>query len=65
MHNECTRQDGLNFDAMHDFLTTVNDALTQEGSRAVRVFPPASEVLILFSDRLASEVVSRSLPWLT
>ena len=32
--------------------------IKEHGSTAVRVFPPASQVLLLFSDRLSSEVVS-------
>lgn len=35
----------------------VLDALREHGSRAVRVFPPASGVLLSFADRIASEVV--------
>jgi len=52
-----TRQDGLNFDAMHEFITAMNTSLAEDGSRAVRVFPPASEVLIQFADRVATEIV--------
>lgn len=33
-------------------------AIKDHGSTAVRVFPPASHVLLLFSERLSSEVVS-------
>ena len=34
------------------------EAIKDHGSTAVRVFPPASHVLLLFSERLSSEVVS-------
>ena len=37
------------------------EAIKDHGSTAVRVFPPASHVLLLFSERLSSEVVSRSI----
>jgi recyclin-1 len=36
----------------------VLSALTEHGSRAVRVFPPPSQVLISFSERVAVDVVS-------
>ena len=32
-------------------------AIKEHGSTAVRVFPPASHVLLLFSERLSTEVV--------
>ena len=32
-------------------------AIKDHGSTAVRVFPPASHVLLLFSERLSNEVV--------
>ena len=35
------------------------EAIRDHGSTAVRVFPPASHVLLLFSERLSSEVVSK------
>ena len=35
-------------------------AIKHHGSTAVRVFPPASLVLLLFSERLSSEVVSEA-----
>jgi hypothetical protein len=35
-------------------------AIKDHGSTAVRVFPPASHVLLLFSERLSSEVVSEA-----
>lgn len=33
------------------------NSIIEHGSRAVRVFPPASQVLVGFADRVASEVV--------
>ncbi|OCH87584.1 hypothetical protein OBBRIDRAFT_889675 [Obba rivulosa] len=47
----------LDFDAMDTFMTDVLDALTEHGSRAVRVFPPEARVLLSFADRLAMDVV--------
>ncbi|OSX58161.1 hypothetical protein POSPLADRAFT_1185030 [Postia placenta MAD-698-R-SB12] len=47
----------LDFDAMDTFMGTVLSALKEHGSRAVRVFPPETNVLISFADRLASDVV--------
>ena len=35
-------------------------AIKDHGSTAVRVFPPASHVLLLFSERLSSEVVNEA-----
>lgn len=48
----------LDFDAMDAFISEVLTALREHGSRAVRVFPPATAVLLSFADRLASDVVS-------
>lgn len=42
---------------MDQFMDVVLSAIRGHGAQAVRVFPPASQVLILFSDRLAMEVV--------
>ncbi|KAJ7714215.1 exocyst complex component Sec10-like protein [Mycena metata] len=53
-----TAEGFLNFDAMHEFIDSVLSAITDHGSRAVRVFPPASDVLISFCDRVATEVVA-------
>ena len=39
------------------FMTYVLDNLREHGSRAVRVFPAASRVLLSFADRIANEVV--------
>ena len=43
---------------MDDFMTYILDNLREHGSRAVRVFPAASNVLINFADRIATDVVS-------
>ncbi|KAJ6557258.1 exocyst complex component Sec10-domain-containing protein [Mycena vulgaris] len=48
----------LNFDAMDEFMGVILGAIIEHGSRAVRVFPPASDVLISFCDRVANEVVA-------
>ncbi|TFY54975.1 hypothetical protein EVJ58_g8543 [Rhodofomes roseus] len=51
-------QDGeLDFDAMDAFVGEVLGALREHGARAVRVFPPATGVLLAFADRLAGDVV--------
>lgn len=42
---------------MDAFITDVLSALIDHGARAVRVFPPSSQVLLAFADRLAVEVV--------
>jgi recyclin-1 len=43
---------------MDEFIKYVLSALTEHGSRAVRVFPPDSRVLLSFADRLAVDVVA-------
>ncbi|KAF7365418.1 hypothetical protein MVEN_00414500 [Mycena venus] len=53
-----TAEGFLNFDAMDEFMGSILGAVTEHGSRAVRVFPPASDVLISFCDRVATEVVA-------
>ncbi|TFK62641.1 hypothetical protein BDN72DRAFT_889964 [Pluteus cervinus] len=52
-----TKDGGLDFDAMDEFMNHILKSIIEHGSRAVRVFPPASQVLILFAERLANEVV--------
>lgn len=52
-----TKDGQLDFDAMDTFMGAVLSALKEHGSRAVRVFPPETNVLISFADRLASDVV--------
>ncbi|KAJ4490293.1 exocyst complex component Sec10-like protein [Lentinula aciculospora] len=47
----------LAFDAMDDFMSLVLNAISEHGSRAVRVFPAEAGVLISFSERVASDVV--------
>jgi recyclin-1 len=42
---------------MDEFMDVILGAIREHGARAVRVFPPASQVLIQFADRLAIEVV--------
>jgi hypothetical protein len=42
---------------MDEFMFVVINAIIEHGSRAVRVFPPESGVLIAFADRIAGEVV--------
>lgn len=42
---------------MDEFMSYIVGAIIEHGSRAVRVFPPASQVLIAFADRIAIEVV--------
>jgi recyclin-1 len=53
------REEGkLAFEAMDGFMSHVIGALQRYGALAIRVFPPDSGVLLAFSDKLASEVVS-------
>ncbi|KAF4612782.1 hypothetical protein D9613_011761 [Agrocybe pediades] len=52
-----TAESQLDFAAMDEFMENILHAIHEDGARAVRVFPPASQVLILFSERLANEVV--------
>ncbi|TFK34682.1 f-box protein pof6 [Crucibulum laeve] len=52
-----TKDGALDFDAMDEFIAAILSAITEHGSRAVRVFPPSSQVLISFSERLATDVV--------
>lgn len=47
---------------MDSFISFVLQAIEEHGSRAVRVFPPTSQVLISFAERIASEVVSLFFP---
>lgn len=56
-----TRKDKrLDFAAMDEFMDFILGTIKDHGSTAVRVFPPASHVLLLFSERLSSEVVSEA-----
>ena len=47
----------LDFEAMDGFMADIFASIREHGSRAVRVFPPASQVLLAFAERVASEVV--------
>ena len=49
----------LDFDAMDEFVGHIIAVIVDDGSRATRVFPPASHVLVSFADRIANEVVSK------
>lgn len=53
----CRSEARLDFDAMDEFMSFVINAILEHGSRAVRVFPPESGVLIAFAERIAGEVV--------
>ncbi|KXN81993.1 F-box protein pof6 [Leucoagaricus sp. SymC.cos] len=50
-------ENGLDFTPMDDFMSEVLQAISEHGARAVRIFPPAAQVLIAFADRVANEVV--------
>ncbi|KZT01591.1 uncharacterized protein LAESUDRAFT_763596 [Laetiporus sulphureus 93-53] len=52
-----TKDQQLDFNAMDAFITEVLAALKEHGSRAARVFPPETRVLLSFADRLANDVV--------
>ncbi|KAJ3504332.1 hypothetical protein NLJ89_g7989 [Agrocybe chaxingu] len=52
-----TKEEQLDFRAMDEFMDVILASIYEHGARAVRVFPPASQVLLLFSERLAHEVV--------
>ncbi|EAU80452.2 f-box protein pof6 [Coprinopsis cinerea okayama7 len=52
-----TEQGGIEFDAMDSFMEWVLKAIEEHGTRAVRVFPPESQVLLSFADRIANEIV--------
>lgn len=43
---------------MEEFINHVLGALTENGSRAIRVFPADSRVLLSFSERLAVDVIA-------
>ncbi|KAF8635631.1 hypothetical protein AX15_000269 [Amanita polypyramis BW_CC] len=52
-----TKENQLDFDAMDEFISVALTSIKDHGSCAVRVFPPAAQVLIYFADRLANEVI--------
>ena len=56
--NKTRKDKRLDFAAMDEFMDFILGSIKHHGSTAVRVFPPASHVLLLFSERLSSEVVS-------
>lgn len=43
---------------MDVFMTHILTSLREHGSRAVRVFPASSQVLVAFAERIANEVVA-------
>ncbi|KAF5347131.1 hypothetical protein D9756_010961 [Leucocoprinus leucothites] len=49
--------DRLDFTPMDEFMSQILEAISEHGSRAVRIFPPPAQVLIAFADRIANEVV--------
>lgn len=55
--HDSSEDNQLDFDAMDEFMSVVLASIDEHGSRAVRVFPPAAQVIIYFAERLASEVV--------
>lgn len=55
----CFSKDGeLDFTAMDSFMEHVLQALRNDGTIAVGVFPPISYAVLSYADRLAQEVVS-------
>lgn len=50
--------DGIDFSAMDAYMVSILSVLTREGSLIARVFPPESDVLLYFLERLANDVVS-------
>ncbi|KAH0583281.1 hypothetical protein H2248_011156 [Termitomyces sp. 'cryptogamus'] len=48
----------LDFDPMDEFMGSVLKAIQEHGLRAVRVFPPAAQVLVSFAERVANDVVA-------
>ncbi|KAH7884202.1 exocyst complex component Sec10-domain-containing protein [Phlebopus sp. FC_14] len=53
-----TKDQRLDFTPMDAFMSRVLSSLVEDGSRAVRVFPTATGVLLAFADRIASEVIA-------
>ncbi|KAI0799982.1 exocyst complex component Sec10-like protein [Fomes fomentarius] len=52
-----TKDSELDFTPMDEFIAEILAVLQEHGARAVRVFPPESNVLLSFADRIAHEVV--------
>ncbi|GAA6011961.1 hypothetical protein JCM11491_000118 [Sporobolomyces phaffii] len=50
--------DGIDFSSMDAYMGHILSILTREGSLIARVFPPESDALVYFLDRLATDVVS-------
>ncbi|GAA5925817.1 Rcy1p [Sporobolomyces koalae] len=50
--------DGIDFSAMDSYMTSILSILNRDGSLIARVFPPESDVLLYFLERLANDVVS-------
>ena len=48
----------LQFDAMDEFISHLIEVINTSGKEAVTIFPPDSNVLLLFAERLANDVVS-------
>lgn len=49
--------DGIDFSAMDDFMNHVIMTVQKEGTTIARVFPPDSDALLYFTDRIANDVV--------
>lgn len=52
-----SKEEQLDFQAMDQFMDDLIVAINDHGARAVRIFPPASQVVLFFFDRIANEVV--------
>ena len=52
-----SKEEQLDFQAMHQFMNDLIVAIHDHGARAIRIFPPASQVVLFFFDRIANEVV--------
>ncbi|GAA5893611.1 Rcy1p [Sporobolomyces salmoneus] len=50
--------DAIDFSSMDSYMSSVLSILSREGSLIARVFPPESDVLLYFLDRLSNDVVS-------
>lgn len=50
--------DGIDFTPMDLYMQTILSVLSREGSLIARVFPPQSDVLLYFLERIANDVVS-------
>ena len=59
LHRMCSADGRLDFNAMEAFISDILDALQEHGSRAVRVFLPAANVLLVLADRLPVDIVRR------